>query len=122
MDKAIWDGKLYDAFTVAKSYELEKQVRIASARRQLRCPDPHCEFPCVKYCHGEVKEPFFAHIDKNECDYSEYDAKTPSALKFIKRLVFDSFKRRGYNVEMDVKILPITTHTLRSLLGSIGWL
>lgn len=117
MDKAIWDGRVYDAFDVAESYELEKQVRIASAGRKLRCPDPQCEFPCVKYCHGEIKEPFFAHIDKNGCDYSEYDAKTPSALKLIKRLVHDSFKRRGYNVEMDVKILP---HHYTHLAVSFG--
>jgi len=117
MEKAIRNGKIYTAFEIAEDYEIEKAVRIDSANHRLRCPDPDCENPFVKYCHGEVKEPFFAHIEGRGCDYSDYDSGLELGIRTMKRIVYDSFKRRGYNVEMDVKAVP---HHYTHLLFSFG--
>ena len=69
MENAIWNGESLVAYEVAEDYEVEKQVRMASYRGELRCPDEGCLSPILKYCHGEIREPYFAHRDNAECDY-----------------------------------------------------
>ena len=60
MENAIWLGRRYTAAEIAESYELEKSIRKASGRKELRCPDPDCSSPVLRYCHGEIKCAFFA--------------------------------------------------------------
>ena len=69
MENAIWNGRTLVACEVAENYEEEKEVRKASYSGELRCPDEGCLSPILKYCHGEIREPYFAHRDNAECDY-----------------------------------------------------
>ena len=55
MENAIWNGITIIASDISKDYEKEKQVRKASGRKELRCPDTDCKHPVLRYCHGEIK-------------------------------------------------------------------
>ena len=52
MENAIWNGITIIASDISKDYEKEKQVRKASGRKELRCPDPDCKHPVLRYCHA----------------------------------------------------------------------
>ena len=106
MDKAKWREVLYIANEVCLDYNAEKQIRKASGRRELRCIDPDCNNPIVKYCHGEKKSPYFAHINKSLCEYEEFDRENTSIIKIIKLKLFDIIKNNGFNVQLDVKLIP----------------
>lgn len=106
MDKAKWGEMLYIANEVCLDYNAEKQIRKASGRRELRCIDPDCNNPIVKYCHGEKKSPYFAHINKSLCEYEEFDRENTSIIKIIKLKLFDIIKNNGFNVQLDVKLIP----------------
>ena len=54
MEHAKWKGNVISANDVAKQFEIEREVRKASRRRELKCPDEECN-GIVKYCHGEIK-------------------------------------------------------------------
>jgi len=58
MENAIWNGRTLVACEVAEDYEEEKEVRKASYSGELRCPDEGCLSPILKYCHGEIREPY----------------------------------------------------------------
>lgn len=62
MENAIWKNENLIAQDVADEFELEREVRKASGRKELRCPDGGCKCPIVRYCHGEVKGAYFAHL------------------------------------------------------------
>ena len=94
MEHALWNGKSFSASDIAKSYELEKQVRKASGYKELTCPDPDCPSPILRYCHGEVKRAFFAHLDNCKCDYAEYD-KENTYLTHTMEYIKDSEKAKG---------------------------
>ncbi len=106
MENAIYNGKEISASKVSDNYELEKDVRKASARRELRCPDPDCQNSIVKYCHGEIKNAFFSHINNVNCDYAKFDSNDNNMLKSIRYLLFNHFQSKGYNVKIESKVLP----------------
>ena len=116
MENAIWNDKVVIASDISKNYEQEKEIRIASGRKELRCPDPSCKNPLLKYCHGEIKNAYFAHLDNCKCDYADFDKENTSLMRELKLKIYDSFRLRGYNVQMDVKLLEHHyTHLLITL-------
>ena len=106
MEKALWKGQLYTAADISESYELEKTIRKASGRKELRCPDTDCPSPILRYCHGEIKTAFFAHLDNCTCDYAEFDKENTHLMRKVKRIIYDSFVAQGYDVQLEVKLLP----------------
>ena len=106
MENAIWNEKLYTAAEIAESYELEKNIRKASGRKELRCVDSDCRSPILRYCHGEKKCAFFAHLDNCTCDYAEFDKENTPIMRQVKRTICDNFKSRGFDVQIEVKLLP----------------
>lgn len=106
LEHAIWKGQLISATDTAKTYEYERNVRVASKLKELECPDADCTCKTLRYCHGEKKGPYFAHIDNSSCDYNEYDRETPSVVKEVKLLLFKHFKSIGYDVEQEKKLIP----------------
>ena len=106
MEKALWKGQLYNAADISESYELEKTIRKASGRKELRCPDADCPSPILRYCHGEIKTAFFAHLDNCTCDYAEFDKENTHLMRKVKRIIYDSFVAQGYAVQLEVKLLP----------------
>ena len=106
MENAKWNGIVYSAAAIAESYELEKNIRKASGRKELRCVDPDCTNPILRYCHGEIKCAFFAHLDNCTCDYAEFDKENTQIMRQVKRSIYDSFKSRNFDVQLEVKLLP----------------
>jgi len=104
MEHAIWKNEELTAFEVAEDYFFEKKVREASYRGELRCPDPECRNPILKYCHGEIREPYFAHRDMTECDYLEYE-KSSGMFREIRRKLYEHFAGLNYPVAIEVKVL-----------------
>lgn len=105
MEKALYNGEEILSFEISKNYELEKSIRKASGRKELLCPDENCQNRVLKYCHGDKKQPYFAHVINTNCGYEKYDRETTEYTKEIKRILFWHFKQLGYNVQMDVKLL-----------------
>ena len=105
MENAVWNGIRLVASEVAYDYNYEKQVRLASSSGLLRCPDVGCEHPIVKYCHGNIKEPYFAHLEGSECDYVKYE-NDKGVFRNLKHLLYRHFKESGYDVSLEVKSLP----------------
>ena len=116
MENAIWNGKIYTASEISNSYELEKEIRKASGRKELLCPDPDCPNPILRYCHGEVKCAFFAHLDTCACDYSQFDKENSSVMRDVKQTLYNNFIDRGFDVKLEVKVLARHyTHLLFTL-------
>ena len=105
MEKALYNGEEILSFEISKNYELEKSIRKASGRKELLCPDENCQNRVLKYCHGDKKQPYFAHVINTNCGYEKYDRETTEYTKEIKRILFWHFKNLGYDVQMDVKLL-----------------
>lgn len=105
MEFALWNGKKISASDVSKDYSFETQVRHIS-NKELFCPDPNCGNPILKYCHGDKKDAYFAHICNENCDYGDYDKNTPSNIKVVCKSLYNHLSALGYNVQMEVKILP----------------
>lgn len=105
MEKALYNGKEILSFEISKNYELEKSIRKASGRKELLCPDENCQNRVLKYCHGDKKQPYFAHVINTNCGYEKYDRETTEYTKEIKRILFWHFKNLGYDVQMDVKLV-----------------
>ena len=106
MENTIWNGRVYTATEISNSYELEKCIRKASGRKELRCPNPECPSPILRYCHGEIKCAFFAHLDNCTCDYAEFDKENTQLMRQVKRTLYDNFASRGFNVQIEAKLLP----------------
>ena len=105
MEKALWNGKLVLASAVATNFQIENEIRKASGHKELKCPDPNCGNPIVKYCHGDEKEAYFAHLNNECCDYARYDKDTLPIIKPIKTKLFHSLQGKGFHIDIDVKIL-----------------
>lgn len=105
MENAIWNGRTLVACEVAENYEEEKEVRKASYSGELRCPDEGCLSPILKYCHGEIREPYFAHRDNAECDYVLFE-KNAGVFHGLRVLLYEHFKACDYPVRMEIKVLP----------------
>lgn len=105
MENALWNGQLLIATDIAKDYLLEKEIRKASGRKELHCPDPECQHPILRYCHGEIKDAFFAHLNNEQCDYAVFDKENTQIMRTVRRNIYENFKNKGYNVCPEVKIL-----------------
>ncbi len=105
MEKAVWNGKLFLASDVAEDFQLENKIRKASGHKELKCPDPNCVNPIVRYCHGDEKDAYFAHLNNECCDYARYDKDTLPIIKTIKTKLFHSLQHKGFHIDIDVKIL-----------------
>ena len=105
LEKAVWNGKLFLASDVAENFQLENEIRKASGHKELKCPDPNCGNPIVRYCHGDKKDAYFAHLNNECCDYARYDKDTLPIIKTIKTKLFHSLQHKGFHIDIDVKIL-----------------
>lgn len=105
MEYAIWNGELVSATEIAKDYNKEKAIRIDSGRKKLQCPDPECKSKLVKYCHGDVKEAYFAHVINTDCDYQKYEDETDNITKRCRDAVYNVLKSKGYEVELVKKLI-----------------
>ena len=104
MEFAIWNGKRISASEVSAEYSYEVQIRDVSSK-ELLCPDPNCANPILRYCHGDKKDAYFAHICNEHCDYGDYDRDTPSQIKLVCKRLYTHLASLGYNVQMEVKVL-----------------
>lgn len=104
MEYAIWKGIRLSAHEVSKSVEKDTEVRLVSSK-ELFCPDPECKNPILRYCNGEIKRPYFAHICNTHCDYGEYDKMNSTEVKDACRMLFEHLVSLGYDVQMEAKIL-----------------
>lgn len=105
MENALWNKKLVIATELAKDYSFEKKIRKASGHKELRCPDPECQHPILRYCHGEKKDAYFAHLNNEHCDYATFDRENTQIMRTVSRLIYESFKAKGYTIRPEVKIL-----------------
>ena len=106
MEFAFWNNKKISAMQIAEDYELEKEIRDASRQQKLCCPDPECKQPVLRYCHGEVKGPYFAHKNNADCDYAQFDKNSPDEIRNVRKELFKHFSNAGYKVKMEEKVLP----------------
>lgn len=105
MENAIWKNENLIASDVANLFELEREVRMASGRKELRCPDSGCKCPIVRYCHGEIKGAYFAHLTNDKCDYADFDKNDTSVFRTLRLKLFKHFSELGYDVRCEVKTL-----------------
>lgn len=105
MDKAIIDNKIVSAYEISLDYELEKAVRKYSRNKKILCVDSCCENPVLRYCHGDKKAAYFAHLTNTECDYDKFDKNDTMILKELRRELFNHFTDLGYKVETEYKLL-----------------
>ncbi len=105
MQKAIWEGQILYAYEVAEDFSFETLIRKASSNKKLRCTDPDCDEPIVRYCNGGEKEPYFAHLVSCDCDYCKYEKKNASTVELMKK-VAKILKDKGYNVDVEKKLFP----------------
>lgn len=104
MENAIWNGTRLLACEVAQDYTKEKEIRKASYAGELRCPDEGCYSPVLKYCHGEIKEPYFAHRDNTDCDYLRFE-KNAGVFRGLRIALYEHFKACDYPVQLEMKVL-----------------
>ena len=96
MERAKWNGREYTASEIAADFETERTIRRVSGR-ELFCPDPECKTPLLRYCHGEKKHAYFAHLQTGACDYAQFD-KQPGIIREVRYKLYELFKRKGYDV------------------------
>lgn len=106
MENAVWKNETLIASEIAKDYKKEKDVRKASGRKELLCPDPECRNKILKYCHGEIKSPYFAHVNNDFCDYAVFDSHNTNIMKTVRSTLYEHFLTLGYKIKPEVKILP----------------
>lgn len=104
MEKAILDGQVIYASDVKENYEYEKYIRECSSKGRLKCPDKNCSLPILRYCHGNKKEPYFAHRDASSCDYDKYDRENSATINHIKCLLYTLLSSQNIKVDSDVKV------------------
>ena len=95
MENAIFNGNLIVALEISKDFDTENMIREEGKYRHLRCPDPNCKSPFLRYCHGEKKQPYFAHLSNVSCDYSDYDMTPASQYSFSFLRTVDSSNIMG---------------------------
>ena len=106
MEFALWNGKKISASHIAENYKTEKCIRIASSNGELKCPDPACQHPILKYCHGDIKDAYFAHRNNENCDYALFDASNTDIIRNVRKTLYQHFRMIGYNVQLEEKVLP----------------
>lgn len=98
MENAKWNGQLLIASEIAKDYPLEKEIRKASGNKKLCCPDQECQNPILRYCHGEKKDAFFAHLNNEHYDYADFDRQNTQIMRTVRRTIYEQFKNKGFQV------------------------
>ena len=101
METALWNGILYTISEIAEDYELENRIR--AAKKELRCPDPNCANPILRYCHGDQRN-YFAHLDNCECNYKRYEKDLTPLIRKVKSIVYDVLRAKGFNIKIDARI------------------
>ena len=117
MERGFWKDKEYYASEIMENFELEKDIRLASGK-ELYCPDPLCENKLLKYCHGDKRKAYFAHINNEKCDYGKFDKskRMTSNIRVIQKLLYAHLKDLGHTVQLEQKILPHHyTHILMNI-------
>lgn len=104
MENAIWKDKHLIASEVADEFEIEREIRKASSRKELRCPDEDCK-GVVRYCHGEIKEAYFAHLANEKCDYADFDKNDTPIFRLLRLKLYKHFLKLGYDVRCEEKII-----------------
>lgn len=117
MEYAIWKGKRISASVIAEDCKIENTIRDASRNKELQCVDPDCKQPLIKYCHGDVRGAYFAHVNDGSCDYGAFDQATTQAVRLIQKKLYEHFKGLGYDVQQEVKIF---SHHYTHLLVSFS--
>ena len=103
MEYALYNGHKISAPAVAEDYNFEKSVRIAGSSKKLLYPDPDCDCRLLKYCHGDVKDAYFAHLNNANCDYAKFDSEISNEIRTIRTELFNAFKEKGCNVRFCLK-------------------
>ena len=101
METALWNGRLYTISEIADDYELENRIR--AAKKELRCPDPNCASPILRYCHGDQRN-YFAHLHNCECNYKRYEKDLTPLIRKVKPIVYDVLRAKGFNIKIDARI------------------
>ena len=106
MERAVWNEKTIFASRFAEKgkSEEEKEIRSASAKKQLLCPDENCR-GYLKYCHGEKKLPYFSHFTVCNCDYGDFDKRNKPLLKAQYGL-YSALCKQGIDAQQEVKVFP----------------
>lgn len=115
MEYAVWNGKMLSATEVSEKFELERQIRLLSESKQLRCPDVECQNPIVRYCHGEKKIAYFAHLSNCSCDYEQFDRNNSFVLRGVRLKLMKLFQKAGIYVKAEQKVLA--HHYCQLLIG-----
>lgn len=110
MEFALWNGQKISAMHVAEDYKTEKSIRMASGNGKLKCPDPRCQHPILKYCYGDIKGAYFAHRNNENCDYAVFDRTNTDVVRNMRRTLYEHFKSTGYDVQLEEKCFLITIH------------
>lgn len=117
MDKCIYNGKVINSFDIAADIDLEMMFRQCS---ELQCCDPECNAP-VRYRHGKIRIPHFAHITANtECDYERYSSKKSDVFQKVQQEIYEILKRKyPQSVEIDIKLIKSPPHYTPIILKDI---
>lgn len=108
MDKCIFNGKVINSFDIASDLDLEMTIRQCN---NLQCCDPECNAP-VRYRHGKIRIPHFAHITANtECDYDRYSSKKSYVFQEVQHEIYETLKRKNIQtVDIDIKLIKSFSH------------
>ncbi len=105
MDKAYINDMIVSAYEISQDYKMEKFVRTLSKNKKILCVDPDCKNPVLRYCHGDKKGAYFAHLVNTDCDYFTFDKNDNMLFKELRIKLFNHFSSLGYKVKMEHKIL-----------------
>ena len=105
MDKASLNNEVVSAYEISQNYHKEKSVRIDSKNKRIKCIDPDCKSPILRYCHGDKKGAYFAHLSNTECDYEQFDKNDDQILKQLRIRLYLHFSYMGYSVKTEYKLL-----------------
>lgn len=118
MDKCIYNGKVINSFDIAADIDLEMIIRQCN---ELQCCDSECNAP-VRYRHGKIRIPHFAHITANtECDYDRYSSKKSDVFQKVHKEIYEILKRKyPQAVEIDIKLIRSPSHYTPIILKDTG--
>lgn len=116
MDKCIYNGRIVNSFDIAANLDIEMEIRQS---KELYCCDPECNAP-VRYRHGKIRIPHFAHLMGNtECDYEKYSSKKSDIFQRVQQEVYDVLKMKYSSAaDIDVKLIRSPAHYTPIVLNS----
>lgn len=108
MDKCIYNGRIVNSFDIAADIDMEMIIRQCS---DLQCCDSECNAP-VRYKHGKIRIPHFAHITANtDCDYEKYSSKKSDLFQIIQQELYQVLKMKyPQTVDIDIKLIKDPSH------------